>query len=256
LLIPLLRYAAYQRRGGKAVLGLSRRRVFQGPASLRILVLAAGDPAEIQSRKKSLAKLLGDRAQSVATVLDYGGDRGQFIPDHVGRERFVYEISDVEPIDGVTRLSSVEGRQFDFIMLAHVLEHCSEPREMLQSLKALGHCNTIFYFEVPYERPSLKRAGTGSGQRRYLNLLTRMGPLLKAVDLYSTFFRIKFDSIPPLGLQKCSEHLNFFNESSLETLLRTEGFALLESGVVPLDAGKTGHGTILNRILYGLAQLA
>jgi hypothetical protein len=214
------------------------------------------DPAEIQSRKKNLAKLLGNRAQAFTTVLDYGGDRGQFIPDGIGAERFVYEISDVEPIEGVTRLSSVEGKQFDFVMLAHVLEHCSEPREVLRGLKALGHGNTIFYFEVPYERPSLKSAGSGAGQRRYLNALVRMEPLLQAVDLYSTIFRIKFDRIPPLGLQKCSEHLNFFNESSLEALLKSEGFALLESGVLAFDAGKAGNRTILNRILYGLAQIA
>lgn len=214
------------------------------------------DPAEIRLRKNNLAKLLGDRAQAFITVLDYGGDRGQFIPDGIGRERFVYEISDVEPIDGVVRLSSVEGRQFDFVMLAHVLEHCSEPRQVLRSLKALGHGKTIFYFEVPYERPSLKWAGNGAGQRRYLNALLRVGPLLQAVDLYSTISRIKLDKIPPLGLQKCSEHLNFFNEPSLEALLKSEGFRLLESGVVAFDGGKAGNRTILNRILYGLAQIA
>jgi hypothetical protein len=31
---------------------------------------------------------------------------------------------------------------------------------------------------------------------------------------------------------------------------------LLESGVVPFDAGKAGNRTILNRILYGLARIA
>ena len=214
------------------------------------------DPVEIVSRKENLAELLGNRAQSFTTVLDYGGDRGQFIPDGLGTERYVYEISDVEPIDGVTRLSSTRGRQFDFVMLAHVLEHCSEPREVLRSVKPLGHSQTVFYFEVPYERPSLRRAGDGAGHRRYLHTLLRMGPLLQAVDVYSTVFRIKFDKIPPLGLQKCSEHLNFFNKPSLEALLKGEGFEMLDCGVTPYSAGQSGHRTILNRILYGLARLA
>jgi hypothetical protein len=214
------------------------------------------DPVEIVSRKENLAKLLGDRAQSFTSVLDYGGDRGQFIPDGLGTERYVYEISDVEPIDGVIRLSSTEGRQFDFVMLAHVLEHCSEPREVLRGLKPLGHAQTVFYFEVPYERPSLQSAGDGAGQRSYLHALVRLGPLLQAVDLYSTVFRIKFDRIPPLGLQKCSEHLNFFNKPSLEALLKSEGFEMLDCGVAPYSAGKTGHRTVLNRILYGLARIA
>jgi hypothetical protein len=141
-------------------------------------------------------------------------------------------------------------------MLAHVLEHCSEPREVLRGLKPLGHGQTVFYFEMPYERPSLKSAGAGAGQRSYLHTLVRLGPLLQAVDLYSTVFRIKFDKIPPLGLQKCSEHLNFFNKPSLEALLKSEGFEVLDCGVAPYHAGESGHRTILNRILYGLARLA
>jgi hypothetical protein len=214
------------------------------------------DPAEIAVRKQGLARRLGARAQSLGTVLDYGGDRGQFIPDNLGAERYVYEISDVQPVEGVVRLSSVEGRQFDFVMLAHVLEHCSEPGDFLRGLKALGHPNTIFYFEVPYERPSLKRAGRGKLQRTYLNALLRMGPLLQLTDLYSTVFRIKFDRIPPLGLQKCSEHLNFFNQPSLKALLKSQGFELLESDVVSFEGGEAGNRTILSRILYGFARLA
>lgn len=209
------------------------------------------DPVEIVSRKQNLARVLGRREQSIATVLDYGGDRGQFIPDGLGAERFVYDISDAKPINGVAGLTSLEGRQFDFIMLAHVLEHCSEPRQILQRLRALGHGKTLFYFEVPYERPSLTWAGEGNLQRQYLNALLRVEPLLKLVDLYSTVSRVKFNQIPPLALQKCSEHLNFFNEASLKALLDGEGFALEESGVLSVSSsGPVG------RILYGLATIA
>jgi hypothetical protein len=209
------------------------------------------DVAEITSRKENLARVLGERGRSIETVLDYGGDRGQFIPDGLGSERFVYDISDAKPIEGVKGLASVDGRQFDFVMLAHVLEHCSEPRQILQRLKSLGHSDTLFYFEVPYERPSLEWAGDGNLQRQYLNALLRVGPLLKLVDLYSTISRVKFNQVPPLGLQKCSEHLNFFNEASLKALLASEGLDLLESGVVPVaSSGPVG------KILYGLASIA
>lgn len=209
-----------------------------------------GDAAEIESRKKNLGRVLGERASLIGTVLDYGGDRGQFIPDGLGHQRFVYEISDVKPVEGVTRIDELDGRKFDLIMLAHVLEHCSEPREILQKLRVLAHSGTIFYLEVPYERPSMRFAGAGAGHRRYLETLVRSRPLLTLVDFYSTVFRVKFDQIPPLGLQKCSEHLNFFNKPSFEALLNSEGFALLGSDVLSVHT----NGPV-NRILYGLAAL-
>lgn len=192
------------------------------------------------SRKQNLSKVLGERPRSISSVLDYGGDRGQFIPEGVGTERFVYEVSKAEPAEGVTRLVSVEGRQFDFVMLAHVLEHCSEPKQILQELKRLGHDKSLFYFEVPYERPSLDWAGRGRWQERYLEALLRAEPLLQLVDLYSTAARVKLDTVPPLGLQKCSEHLNFFNERSLQALLDSAGFDLVESGTAAVCFVRAG----------------
>jgi hypothetical protein len=208
------------------------------------------DAKDIATRKQTLSKFLGERSSSVVTVLDYGGDRGQFIPENVGTEHYVYELSDAEPAKGVIRLTSVEDRQFDFVMLAHVLEHCSEPKEMLQVLKPLGHENTLFYFEVPYERPSLNWAGKGRWEERYLGALLRAEPLLKIVDFYSTVARVKFDLIPPFGLQKCSEHLNFFNERSLKAVLGGAGFELLDSGVAPISSISP-----IGNILYGLARV-
>jgi len=119
------------------------------------------DPAEIESRKLNLAKLLSGRSESIVSVLDYGGDRGQFIPDQLGSMRYVFEISDATTVPGVTRLESVERKQFDLVMLAHVLEHCSEPVKFVQELKPLANDHTIYYFEVPFERPSLRFAPRG-----------------------------------------------------------------------------------------------
>jgi hypothetical protein len=208
------------------------------------------DAAEITSRQQNLAAILGERSRSISTVLDYGGDRGQFIPEGVGTERYVYELSSAEPAKGVVRLTSVEGTRFDFVMLAHVLEHCSEPKQILEALKPLGHEKTLFYFEVPFERPSLGWAGKGRWQERYLEALLPAEPLLQLVDLYSTIARITLDLVPPLGLLKCSEHLNFFNERSLQKLLNSAGFELLDSGVAPV----TSCGRV-SKILHGLARV-
>ena len=134
-----------------------------------------GDTHEIASRKQNLIAVLGDHAKSITTVLDYGGDRGQMIPDTLGRERFVYEISDAPTVDGVQRITQLNGRKFDFVMLAHVLEHCSEPKDMLNTLKPLLHERSLLYLEVPFERPTMSLAGTGSLQRNYLEHAARHG---------------------------------------------------------------------------------
>ncbi len=208
-----------------------------------------GDTHEIASRKQNLTAVLGDHAKSITTVLDYGGDRGQMIPDTLGQERFVYEISDAPTVDGVQRITQLNGRKFDFVMLAHVLEHCSEPKDMLNTLKPLLHERSLLYLEVPYERPTMSLAGTGSLQRNYLDMLLGMGPLLKIVDFYSTVARVKFNTIPPLGLQKCSEHLNFFTPASLKALLERNGLELIKS-----DTAACASKGPVQRILYALAR--
>jgi hypothetical protein len=239
-------YAGYR---GPAYFEARHRQEFWYSATVNAGI--GNDPAEIESRKQNLAKLLSGRSESITSVLDYGGDRGQFIPDDLGTERYVFEISDATPVPGVNRLESVERRQFDFVILAHVLEHCSDPHKFVEQLKPLANECTIYYFEVPFERPSLRFAPRGPLQRIYRDALLRAGPLLTAVDLYSTVCRVKFDCNLPLGLHKCSEHLNFFNQRSLGALLERGGYELLECGTAKTQA----RGPV-SRILYGLARLA
>lgn len=209
------------------------------------------DPGEIQSRKQHLEDLLAGRQEPIQSVLDYGGDRGQFIPDHIGTERYVFEISGANPVPGVTRLRSIEQRQFDLVMLAHVLEHCSAPLSFLANLRSLATDLTIYYFEVPFERPSVRFAPRGLLQRMYRDAVLCVKPLLTLVDFYSTVCRVKFDCNLPFGLLKCSEHLNFFNEKSMSALLERGGYELLECGKADVRSGGP-----VNRILYVLARLA
>ena len=136
-------------------------------------------------------------------------------------------------------------------MLAHVLEHCSEPLKVVEELKHLANDRTVYYFEVPFERPSLRLAPRGALQCIYRDTLLRAGPLLTAIDFYSTVCRVKFDCNLPLGIHKCSEHLNFFNQESLRALLERSGYELLECGTARTESpGPVG------RILYGLARVA
>ena len=184
-----------------------------------------GDPEEILARNAALEDFLSqhmDMAQ-VGTVLDFGGDRGQFIPRALGKQKYVFEESAAVPVEAVTRIASeteLLDRRFDFLMLAGVLEHCSEPLAILQKLRGLAAGpESHFLIGVPYEQFDVGWLGRGAIYRTYLRLLRHTGPLLTLADFYSTAFRLYRNALPPLGVLKCHEHLNFFNERSMTALL-------------------------------------
>lgn len=194
-----------------------------------------GDPDEIRTRNEALETFLASDVElgDIEKVLDYGGDRGQFIPSKLGKRKFVFEVSDATPVDGVARIGSeveLEKERFDFVILTGVLEHCSEPLEILERLRNLAAGpDSLFYIGVPYERFDLGMAGQGQIYRKYLDFLRRSGPFLIVADFYSTAVRVRWDAIPPLGFMKCHEHLNFFNEQSMGALLRRAGLAMVAS---------------------------
>ena len=205
-----------------------------------------GDPQEIEARKAGLANFLNE--QSVATgeinaVLDYGGDRGQFIPDHVGRSKYVYELSDAAPAPGVVRIGSqqeLNESRFDLVILCGVLEHCSEPAEVLKGVRRIVRdAKSACIIGVPFERYGLGFVGRGVVYRRYLNTLLSIKRVLTLLDFWSTAGRTYGGFVPPFGLVKCHEHLNFFNEKSMTALVQAAGFevtgwALAVSGRYPV----------------------
>jgi hypothetical protein len=213
------------------------------------------DQREIESRKRNVGKFVQDHAgsQSIGNVLDYGGDRGQFIPESLGRERYVFEISDATPVSGVVRIGSEEvlkSSRFDFVMLCHVLEHVSDPRAMLQEIRNLGRdAQSLYYIEVPYERVSLKLAGSGKLYEKYVDMLLGFEPCLIAMDAYSTVLRLRWNVITPVSIIKCHEHLNFFHEKSLEALLNNAGF-----NVVGCRTTGVQTHTGLSKVLQVLAR--
>lgn len=195
-----------------------------------------GDPEEIAQRVATLEKILLPHVNNgtIKSVLDYGGDRGQFIPKSLGIDKFVFELSDAEPEPGVNRIGSeqeLNSMKFDFIMALGVLEHCSEPAMVLEQLRSCLVPGSLLCIGVPYERFGVGFAGKGRLYRSYLNALLHFPAALVAVDFYSAAARIRLNHIPPLGLVKCHEHLNFFNTSSLTALLERTGFKVVDSTV-------------------------
>jgi hypothetical protein len=193
-----------------------------------------GDPGEIEERNRVCEAFLGKHAdfKEINSVLDYGGDRGQFIPASIGKNKTVFELSDAVPVAGVARVASeadIPAKSFDLVMVCGVLEHCSDPAAILQKLSTFGKSKSLCYVAVPYERYDTRFVGRSGLYRLYLDALLHFRPALTMADFVSTTSRLKLNAVPPLGIVKCHEHLNFFNESSMAALLNREGYDVLGS---------------------------
>ncbi len=91
----------------------------------------------------------------IKTILDYGGDSGQYIPRIFKKaEKFVYDVSGVKTVRGVKSVSDervLKNCSWDLIMCCHVLEHVSYPLDLIEKLKSLMHHGSFLYIELPYE---------------------------------------------------------------------------------------------------------
>jgi SAM-dependent methyltransferase len=207
------------------------------------------DARILAARKSATERFLLDHLQreQLYRVLDYGGDSGQFIPDRIGVEKDVFEVSDAAPVPGVRRLSEEQALvpgNYDLVLLNHVLEHASDPAALLRRVASLLKEGTgILHIEVPLERYRLRWVKQGPTQSRRLARLASSPIRLRWLDFYSTFFRIALGTIPPFGFLKLHEHLNLFDEQSLTAACRAIGLE-----IVAVESGDRGAGTIVTAL--------
>lgn len=137
------------------------------------------------------------------TILDFGGSDGKFMP-RVDGKKFVFEISNVQPIEGVTRIhSEAELGTYSLVQLAHVIEHVVEPLGLVTYVATKVAPGGYMYVETPQEIPDQDRAQLKLGNRM-------------------------------VGIH---EHINSYCMASVTKLIENAGLKVVAIEVTPVDVG-------------------
>jgi hypothetical protein len=146
-----------------------------------------------------------------SSVLDVGGDRGQYIPQFESvTKKYVLEKSNRKLMSGVIRVNDLaEVDSVDLVIYAHILEHVNDPMKEIEELSKISR---YIYIEVPSGIPRTSKLR----KSRIFQML---------VVLASLFPRVWTNLCSPAAgrgvtvqILRQSEHLNFFTTESLKVL--------------------------------------
>lgn len=190
-------YSGY--RGNEYV---KQRKKYEPQYSLQLYV----DLDNEENRKRKLAKFLQNWIDfsSIHMLLDYGGDEGQYIPQQFQEaEKYVYEISGNIVRDGVILLNDIKevtNRTFDFIMCCHVLEHISNPMEIIEIMTKSLNSGGYLYIEVPNE--NFFRAYSNVEINEHINFFFKETMEFIAVEMNLNIVDIEVDDVCRTLLQR------------------------------------------------------
>jgi len=189
------------------------------------------DPDIRRSREDDCNDFLSKHidVDKIGSVLDYGGNTGVHIPGFLAHaDRFVFDISGVETIDGVRGFSdfdAVSERRYDFVMCLNMLEHVTDPKEIVEKITELVAKDGYIYIEVPFDSPFYKHK---PGKLQFLfNKHFSMKVILDRFRL-----GLKFPYV-------MSEHINYFTEDSLRRLVGDVDVLSCETRVRKDSLGKS-----------------
>lgn len=172
---------------------------------------------EIKSRVGGLTAWLTGKIECDVnfSVLDFGGSDGRFLPTLDG-SKFVFDISDIQPLPGIVRVDSeADLKTYDYVQIAHVLEHVPEPLALLRHASSFVKPSRYLYIEVPQELTDTQLAELKSGP-------VRLG----------------------LGIH---EHINVYSTSAVTRLVEAAGLDPITIEAVPIDLGWV-QGTIIRAL--------
>jgi hypothetical protein len=176
-------------------------------------------------RRSKLAPIFHQhlKDRKIRRVLDHGGDRGDLVVGLLeNAEPFVYDISGISAATGVTSVGDPAACKADLIINSNVLEHVGFPRDLLTEIFQASPEGGLIFVEVPCETPlGISRVARRIAQMALMSL---------------THPTLAPHVIRPATLYMMHEHINYFTEASLTTLMRASGGRVIASGTYPLSA--------------------
>lgn len=172
-------------------------------------------PAFQDRRKAVVREILRNNLDNsnVRTILDYGGAHGELVAELIpGATPYVYDVSQVPPVDGVQSCASAaecRTKNFDLIVCSNVLEHVGQPGRLVDDMSQIANANSAIWIEVPFESPF----GLGLTLRR----------LAQEAMLLCLRPKIGLSLLRPGMLCLMHEHVNFYAPEALRLLLETRG---------------------------------
>ena len=185
-----------------------------------------------QIRRATLAPILRKHIgqQRIRRILDYGGDRGDLVAGLLdGTETYVYDISGIEPAEGVTAISDPAGCKADLIINSNVLEHVGFPRILVNEILDAAPEGGLVFLEAPCELPF--------GITRIARRIAQIGVM--ALTRPSTARYI----VRPATLYMMHQHINYFTEHCLTALMQVCGGSVIASGSYPYS-GRAGSADV------------
>lgn len=175
-----------------------------------------------------IRKHVGQR--KINRILDYGGDHGDLINGLVeGAELFLYDISGSTPLPGVTPTRDPANCKADLIVNSNVLEHVAFPQVLVSQILQAAPEGGLVFLEVPCE--------LALGFSRIARRIAQVGLMsLRRPELIPYVIR-------PASLYMMHEHINYFTERSLATLMRKCGSTVIASGAYPYS-GTAGEADV------------
>jgi SAM-dependent methyltransferase len=170
-------------------------------------------------RRAKLGPILRQYAgtKKIARILDYGGDRGDLVVGLFdGAEAFVYDISGIPAAAGVTATNDPAACKADLIINSNVLEHVGFPRLFVREILQASPRGGLVFLEVPCETPL--------GVARVLRRIAQIGLMALTRPSLARFV------VRPATFYMMHEHINYFTERSLTTLMRCCGGTVVASG--------------------------